>query len=377
MKERLYYLDWLRLGAFAMLMVFHCTRFFDFFPWHVKNDVQSEGVTQFFLFSTAWRMPLIFFVSGAGTYFAIRSRKSQLLPDRVKRLLVPYLFGILVLIPPQKYLEYRFYGGELDAFWTFLLQYPKQLFSASLGWNFIWFGHLGYHIWYLPYLFVQTLVLLPVFRWINTWAENIPVKTSAFWLSAVTLVVVNAILRPVFPEYLNWADFFHFLFFFLMGYVFVLARKSILEVLKKNIVWVLGIAVLTSLLTHYFALFTPYMIKWMDTPDGSWDYLGFVVIRILNAFTWVATLLWMAHRYLNTNPSWLAKASQAILPVYVLHQTAILIIGYHVVQSSFAPWVKFLVILMGTLISVGLVYAVITRIGPLRWLFGMKPPSNT
>ena len=76
-KERLYYLDWLRIGAFGLLILFHCMRFFDFFPWHIKNQTQSELATQIFLFTTSWRMPLIFFVSGAGTYFAILSSTLQ------------------------------------------------------------------------------------------------------------------------------------------------------------------------------------------------------------------------------------------------------------------------------------------------------------
>lgn len=145
-RERLYYLDWLRIGAFALLILFHCTRFFDFFPWHVKNEIQSEFVTQVFLFTTSWRMPLIFFVSGAGTYFAMKSKRDKFVPNRVRRLIIPYLFGMLLLIPPQKYYEYIFYNNTAISFLSFLEIYPGQLASANLGFNLIWFGLIGYHI---------------------------------------------------------------------------------------------------------------------------------------------------------------------------------------------------------------------------------------
>ncbi|MEL6191770.1 MAG: acyltransferase family protein, partial [Bacteroidota bacterium] len=190
-KERLYYLDWLRLSAFGLLILFHCLRFFDFFPWHVKNEEQSEFLTQIFLFTTSWRMPLIFFVSGAGTYFAMKSRKEAFMKDRYKRLIIPFIFGVLLLIPPQKYFEYLFYGGELMSYGSFLTIYPSRLLESLGTFNLGWIGLMGYHIWYLPYLFVQTLIMLPIFKYFQKRESSLQFSQTGLWALFPIIVIIN------------------------------------------------------------------------------------------------------------------------------------------------------------------------------------------
>ena len=62
-NQRLYYIDWLRVLAFGLLFLFHTIRFFDFFPWHVKNADQSILASIIVGFTHSWRMHLIFFIS--------------------------------------------------------------------------------------------------------------------------------------------------------------------------------------------------------------------------------------------------------------------------------------------------------------------------
>jgi len=375
-KERLYYLDWLRVGAFGLLIVFHCFRFFDFFPWHVKNAEQSEWLTQFVIFTTSWRMPLIFFVSGAGTYFALGSRGARFVNDRVKRLVIPYVFGILVLIPPQKYFEFLHYGGEQISYLGFLGSYPARLVEPDLGVSLVWLGHAGYHIWYLAYLFVMTILLLPVLRWFSGMSTRATILDRAsgniFWLF-VPLIIVNVALRPAFPDYLHWADFVHFLFFFLLGFVFIEYREKLAEWVVTHFKSLLIIALLTSLATHYFALFTELVVKWISTPDYSADYLGFVVIRTVNALSWVLVLLGLAIRFLNRSHRWLRALNEAVLPVYILHQTIIVAIGFYVVQWSLGIPAKAGIILPTAILLMSACYLVVRQVPSLRFLFGMKP----
>ena len=57
-------------------------------------------------------MPLLFFLAGASTYFALKKRNErQYIKERVKRLLIPFLFGIIIIVPPQTYLA-RLWRGE-------------------------------------------------------------------------------------------------------------------------------------------------------------------------------------------------------------------------------------------------------------------------
>ena len=101
--NRLYYIDWLRVLAFGLLFVFHSMRFFDDFPWHLKNDLHHNIFNSLVLFTHTWRMPLIFIISGVGTNFALSSRGKSFISDRVKRLVIPYILGIIILIPPKNF----------------------------------------------------------------------------------------------------------------------------------------------------------------------------------------------------------------------------------------------------------------------------------
>ena len=65
MKTRRYDLDWLRVLAFGLLILYHTGMFYVAdWGWHVKSVHQSEWLQLPMLLSNQWRMPLIFLVSG-------------------------------------------------------------------------------------------------------------------------------------------------------------------------------------------------------------------------------------------------------------------------------------------------------------------------
>ena len=80
---------------------------FNTWGWHIKNDQQYGGMLkQIMTFLHNWRMPLLFLLSGAGTYFALGKRTpGQYLSERFKRLFIPLAAGIFILVPVQVYIE--------------------------------------------------------------------------------------------------------------------------------------------------------------------------------------------------------------------------------------------------------------------------------
>lgn len=165
---RRFEIDWLRVLAMLTVFLFHNARFFDFADWQVKN-AQTNLVPMVFVYYVGqWIMPLFFLLAGASTRFALDYQTgSSYLKERFWRLMIPFIFGALVLIPPQGYVEalnhpsYHFNGN----FW----QYYPHHFLVRLGWFAPtpgWlFGSFGYHLWFLGFLFVYSLVALPLFRW--------------------------------------------------------------------------------------------------------------------------------------------------------------------------------------------------------------------
>ena len=107
-QARRYDLDWLRFIAIVILLFFHTGMLFNPWGWHIKNNELSEGFRYWMAWLHYWRMPLLLFISGAGTYMALGKRSpAQFAGERFKRLFIPLLFGMFVVVPPQIYYEYH------------------------------------------------------------------------------------------------------------------------------------------------------------------------------------------------------------------------------------------------------------------------------
>ena len=140
-------LDWLRVLAFLLLIFFHSGMPYVMFSWHINNVETSQGLSHLWSFFHNWRMPLLFMVSGAGIWYAFGRRTSgQFVKERFVRLILPLIFGVLVIVPPQVYLERLAQGVHFDSYIDF---YP-HFFDGHIfaGGNFT-----PNHLWFLYTLF--------------------------------------------------------------------------------------------------------------------------------------------------------------------------------------------------------------------------------
>lgn len=169
--QRLYFLDWLRIGAFGLLVLYHVGMYYVPWPFHVKSPHLVAGLEPWMRLTEPWRMSLIFLVSGAATAHLLRDGASgRWLLLRTRFLLLPLLTGVVLIVPPQTYFEVVQKFGYHDGFLAFLGRYFSVLsnsreFCEGAGvearclvmptWN---------HLWFLPYLWCYTVVLCGVIR---------------------------------------------------------------------------------------------------------------------------------------------------------------------------------------------------------------------
>lgn len=373
-NQRMYYIDWLRVIAFGLLFVFHSFRPFDTYPWHLKNTETSISINYIIEFMHSWRMYIIFLVSGAGTYFAMKSIRENFLNGRIKRLVIPYIFGVLILIPPQKFFEAIQQSGFEGNYLTFLTQLPQGLINENFGWNLIWTGYLGYHIWYLVYLFVQTILFLPLFKLILKYQNKVCEQTNKIFQSFYTFgyiiipfVLLEFLLRPLFPQYLNWADFATFSLYFIFGFILQINHKIILFV-EKNAYKFLSIAITCWSLY----LINKSFLDSISIPEYTLNYLFSIILKNLNSIGWVLAFIGLGKKFLDFNHRYLNNLNQGILPFYILHQTVIVFWGYFVVQWDLSILEKFLILFTTSfIVTIGL-YQIIRRNNMLRFFFGMK-----
>jgi glucans biosynthesis protein C len=381
-KERLMYLDWLRVLAVFGVFVYHTLRPFDATgDWMVKNTDLSLLATFCVAFFSTWGIPLLFVVAGAASRFAPHSRSQrQFIGSRSLRLLVPLAVGFLLFSPLQAYLEALNHGREASSFFQFV---PWYFTHIQPSWHIDWFGTYAYHLWFLAFLWLYSLLALPLFLSLRTGAGSRVLDTLAMWCSrpggiflfALPLAGMQMALRAAFPFYADWADFTYWFAFFVYGYL-LLSRPAFAEAIRRQGWLALGIALLCELVMFAlcFGRFWPWALPSGNTPL----FLFFQLLFSIHTWAWLVVILSCAMRWLNRNSTVLGPANEAVLPFYVLQQPVIIVIAFYVVQWPLASLPKWLIISTLALAMTLLLYALlIRRVNALRWLFGMKPRKRT
>ena len=372
---RLHYLDTLRVLAVAAVFVFHAFRPFNVTDWMVMNDKTSPVAIAFEALVGPFGMPFFFLLSGAGTWFALRRRTPrQYTIERVTRLLVPYLLGSLLLTPLQGYFDWRFWSAREEQPLTYL----QFLLDRWQGPNPTVFDWIGYHLWFLAFLFCVSLVALPVFlwlrrapgqRWVGRLAE-LCLHRGGILIFLLPLLIVQMGLRPFAPQSYGWSDFVYYLVFFIIGALFVYDDRFARAVRRDWwLALVLGVAAFLGLGAMVALGFSE---TWFADPSMPGFYLWWAVAT-LDTWCWIVVMWFVGMRFLDVTNRWLRRGQEAIVPFYVFHQPVIVVFSFYVVQWQAGVAVKMLVIFFGSLaVTLAIVELLVRRIAPLRALFGMK-----
>jgi glucan biosynthesis protein C len=374
---RLHYLDTLRVLAVFMVFLLHAAVPFTMMDWQVNNAETSVAASVFFIaFLGPWGMPFFFLLAGATAWFALRRRTArQFAGERVRRLLIPFLVGSVLITPLVAYIEWM---SRTDIKGNYAGSYLQFLFVERFGgWNPLLFGWLGYHLWFLGFLFTFSLVALPLLMWLKgeagrrlvSWLARLCEHRGGILVFILPLVLIQLGLRPYFPDEHNWGDFFHHLVFFLAGYLFC-ADERFLRAVRRDCWLVLGVAVASFLgLTVTVGLGED---SWLSDPSVPWFYVLWALVPI-DAWCWSLTMLFVGMRFLDFSNKWTRYGQEAVVPFYVLHYPVLLIIAFYVVQWQAGVTVKMLAVTLASFaVTIGMYELLIRRVAPLRALFGMK-----
>lgn len=377
--ERRYDLDWLRFIAIVILLFFHTGMWFNTWGWHVKNSETTVSFQYWMIWSHYFRMPLLLFISGAGTYMALGKRTpGQFRVERFKRLFIPLLFGMFVVVPPQIYYERISQYANYWDFYKTVFQF-KPYPEGSFSWH---------HLWFILYLFLYSLLAIPVLKFLRSdKAESFKNKIHALLAKPVGILLVPSfiilcsqiLLRPYFPEETHdlandWAYFIFYFLFFLMGIICYSIPKlwSAIGANRKYLLLAMLIFIV-PFYTCYFHFRDLITLPWTDdTVETIFD-----VIAIFVSWFTVITIVAYGQHYLNKPHPWLSKISEGLYPFYILHQSVIIAIGYYVCQLDWSIGAKYWSISLLTLAScVGFYLLLIRPFNVMRFLFGMKKKNN-
>jgi len=373
---RRYDLDWLRVIAFGLLILYHTGMFYVTWDWHVKSVHAGGSAEWLMLLLNPWRLALLFFISGVALRFlADKLGPARLSRERIVRLGLPILFGMVVIVAPQSWLQLVESGEFQGSFWHFWPQY------LDFGSDFSIITPTWNHLWYVVYLLVYTLLLAPAAPFLSRWMAGPGAQLTAFlfngpaglaFLGIALLLphyVILYTLDPLFPTTHaltnDWANHAHSLLLLLTG--FLLAKdRNFWNAVHRALPVVLTLAIVLGAAQTWVRFHRDLMT------DTAW--LFYEAGRTLYAWMAILALLGLAQRYLNRPSRALTYMTEAIFPWYILHQTITVMAGYWLTRQGLSVWAEAPLVILATFGGCALLHElVIRRVGFLRPLFGLKP----
>jgi glucans biosynthesis protein C len=379
--KRIYYLDWLRIIAILIVFFFHSSHFFDPIYWHVKNPQTSESVLVFLGFVNIWIMPLFFFLSGASSIFGLKKSYATFAKGKAARLLVPYIMGVILLIPPQKYVEAVSHHTFTGSFIQFLgVYFGGRAVDYHIGFSPLWIGALSYHLWYLGHLFLISLCLFPLLKWISQNGDKLLDRLStiiSFTGGAILLFIPVAIervlLKKHFPDYTSWCDFIMYSLYFLLGFIFTKHEGLKHSLYKSRYVALVTGAILFVFYMVSYPLNGTFLHELFHNYKVPLYYIFQESAGALATWSWIIFFVSMGMKYLDRESKYRKPLNEAVLPFYILHQTVLLLVGYIVVQWSWNSWEKWGFIAASSMFICVIIYRLaIVPYNPVRYLFGME-----
>ena len=374
MDTRNHFVDWLRDLAFFLLIFFHCIMPFATFTWEINNDVRSEALTRVAWWMHQWRLPLLFTVSGFGIHYSLQRRSVlKFAGERIVRLFIPLLFAMFFTVPIQIYYEWL-QDGKIDmSYRTFypqvweMVPYPE----GALTWS---------HMWFVVYLFVYVILLLPVFAVFKhprfaslrprlaTWLSR-PSVLPFLFIPLATLYILFFVNYPEQRSLLDdWFLFSTSMTFVLYGYLLA-ASDNLWATCEKYrfqylIAWI-----------ACFLILEPASWWDMRLPWAQDIYLmGYSLLASMHVWLIILSAIGFAKRHLDFTNGFLTFTNQAVYPFYILHQTVIVAAGYYVVQLQLPLMVKFVMLVIITFGTIYVLYRFLIKPFVLmRILYGLKP----
>ena len=382
--DRRYDLDWIRVGAFFLLILYHVGMFYVPWDWHVKSPHPVEALEPVMMLTNPWRLTLLFLVSGAATRFmADKVTVGHLTGARVARLLPPLLFAMFVIVPPQSYYQVVEYAaahpgwsGSVDGFW---LKYA----TASGHWctpDGCLITPTWNHMWFVAYLLVYTLVLAGLLAMFRRLGERLQAGAERA-LSGVGLILwpvafLAATRIFLFPRFDvthalvdDWYNHAVSLAAFLLG--FGLAKS---DALRRRLIAARWPSLILALAAYAGWATYAWIYRGEAVPPAALRNVMRVVYS-LDQWCAITAILGFGALHLNRSSPALRYLTLGVFPFYIVHQTLIVVAAHYLAKLGLPQGLEAAILIAGTFAGCFATYEIVRRIPGVRLLFGLKGQS--
>ncbi|MFC0251309.1 acyltransferase family protein [Massilia consociata] len=375
---RMFFLDWVRILAFFLLILYHVGMVYVTWDWHTKSPAASDAVEPFMMLSSPWRLSLLFFVSGVALSFLLaRMAPGRLARRRSARLLVPLVFGMLVIVPAQPYVEVveklGYAGGPLEFMRLYLSAYDGFCREDCLilpTWN---------HLWFVAYLWVYTVaacalaaLLGPRIDAVTRIAGRLLAGWGVIWVPVAVLGLARLTLAPHFEQTHALVDdwYSHAAYFtvFLLGAV--VARLPAFWERVEALRWYALALALGS-----WAILIPWFAAYGLLPVELAERIRLVarVLWVVCGWCAIVAVCGFGRRHLQFDNPARRYLNEAVFPVYIAHQTLIVVLAHAFQPLKLAPGLEALLLVILTVVLSFGIFEAVRRMPLLRPVFGLAP----
>jgi hypothetical protein len=370
-------LDWLRIGAFGLLILYHVGMFYVSWDWHVKSSRAGEAIEPLMLLVNPWRLTLLFIISGAATRFiADKLNTGALFASRMGRLFPPLLLAVFVIVPPQSYYEVvealQAMGGSpspwLDNFYVKYVTASGRWCDADGCLTTPTYNHM----WFVAYLVLYTLILfplLPLLRRAPAALGKLVAGPGLILTPWLFLFAARAVLFPLFGETHDFRQDWYLHTIYLAAFLFgfsVAKHQPFFEACMRRR-W----PALVAALTAWGGVVAYYAVAGDDPPETL--RLAMRGVREMQAWASIVAAFGFAYRHLRNADGPIRRTlTEAIFPFYLVHQTAIVVAGHHLDDVRLPLWIEAPLLIGLTALACWTAYAVARRVAFLRPWFGLR-----
>lgn len=375
--ERRFDLDWIRIAAFGLLILYHVGMLYVSWGFHVKSAHRLRELEPLMLLLNPWRMALLFLVSGAATRFMLgKYEVGAFARRRAARLLIPLAFGMLVVVPPQSWAEVveklGFSGSYLDFWFGHYLAFDQSFCRIEDGKQSCIILPTWNHLWFVAYLFLYTMALAGLVALVPNLAardERLLERTLPGLLlligPALLLGLNRFLLFPAFPpSHIVVGDWYqHVLYGFAFLFGFLAARSQVLAERTERLRWLaLALAVAAFLAMLWLRVQSPGELRRLAGP----------FVYGLDQWCWIIAILGFAHRHLSRRDGPVRRyLVEAVFCWYIVHQTAIILAAHWLKPLALPAAQEALLVIAITALACAASYELARRISWLRPLFGI------
>lgn len=350
-ESRKHYIDNLRNLTILLLFPVHTFMIWNdfgsgFYIWEEENKILSTLI----VLVNPWFMPILFVLAGMSARYALEKRtNAEFIRQRIGKLLVPFVGGVLILVPIQTLYARKYFdgysGGLLDN-WKYFFTHVTDL-SGYDG------AFTPGHLWFILFLFLISLFSLAVFYFF-------PYEKRAAAIGKIPVFGILCLCIPIWIMY-HLGNFGGFslgknLALYLIGY-YVLSNDSVMEKLERNITWLAILCLMgTIILVTLYYRFSYYGDLWIN-------YIGWNTILVL---------LVLGKRYLNKRTGFTKYFNKASYPIYILHQSVLVVLAYYIVRVCDSMVVQVFGIWGGSFVLTLSAYHIVKKIPFVRKMIGMK-----